>query len=129
MMRGKTRGVQAINRKVVLVVNATSFMDLTAYGHIMIGDQGFEFYHARDVRKFIQLPWSEIVRVQATVFFKGKWIPRFTVETKGNGSFVFSAKKPKQVLGLIGAQIGKENIVHALGMWDVLKRSFPKSKL
>lgn len=126
MIRGKTSGVQSINRKAHLVVNATSFMDLTAYGKIMIGDQGFEFYHARDIRKFIQLPWNEILRVQATVFFKGKWIPRFTVETKENGSFIFSAKKSKQVLSLIGKQIGRENIVHALGMWDVLKRSFKK---
>jgi hypothetical protein len=126
MIRGKTGGVQSINTKVDLVVNATSFMDLTAYGSIMIGDRGFEFYHTRDVRKYIQLPLNEIIRVQATVFFKGKWIPRFTVETKENGSFIFSAKQPKQVLGLIGAQIGKENIVHALGMWDILKRSFKK---
>ena len=101
-------------------------MDLTAYGQIMVGNRGFEFYHARDVRKYIQLPWDEIVRVQATVFLKGKWIPRFTVETKENGSFIFSAKKPKQVLALTGKQIGAENVVHALGMWDVLKRAFKK---
>ena len=126
MVRGKIDSVQSINRKVDLVVNATSFMDLTAYGNIMIGDRGFEFYHARDVRKYIQLPWNKIVRVQATVLWGGKWIPRFMVETKENGSFIFSAKKPKEVLGLIGKQIGKENIVHALGMWDVLARSFKK---
>lgn len=128
MIKGKTEVVQSINTKVDLVVNATSFMDLTAYGNIMIGDLGFEFYHTRDVRKFVQLPWNEIVRVQAIVFWGGKWIPRFTVETKENGSFIFSAKKSKQVLGLIGEQIGKENIVHALGMWDVLKRSYLSRK-
>lgn len=126
MIRGKTQSVQSINRKVDLVVHATSFIDVTAYGNIMIGDRGFEFYHARDVRKFVQLPWNEIVRVQVTVFFKGKWIPRFTIETKESGSFIFSAKQPKKVLGLIGKHIGKANIVHALGMWDVLKRSFKK---
>ncbi|MCL2559719.1 MAG: DUF956 family protein [Turicibacter sp.] len=123
MIRGKTEPVQAINTKVELVVNATSFMDLTAYGKIMIGDRGFEFYHDRDVRKYIQLPWEQIVRVKATVFLNGRWIPRFTVETKENGSFIFSAKQPKRVLGLVGKQIGAENIVHALGMWDVLKRA------
>jgi len=126
MIRGKADGVQSINTKVDFVVSATSFMDLTAYGKIMIGDRGFEFYHGRDVRKYIQLPWEEIVRVQATVFFKGKWIPRFRVETKENGSFIFSTKQPKHVLGLIGEQIGKKNIVHALGMWDVLVRSVNK---
>lgn len=118
--------VQSINTKVDLVVAATSFMDLTAYGKIMIGDKGFEFYHTRDVRKYLQVPWDEILRVQATVSFKGKWIPRFTIETKENASFIFSCRQPKKVLALIGKQIGKENIVHALGMWDVLKRSFKK---
>lgn len=126
MLRGKANGVKSINTRADLVVSATSFMDLTAYGKIMMGDQGFEFYHDRDVRKYVQLPWSEIVRVQATVFFKGKWIPRFMIETKENGSFLFSAKKPKQVLALIGRHIGNENIVHALGLGDVLKRALKK---
>jgi hypothetical protein len=118
--------IQSINTTVDLVVEATSFMDLTSYGKIMIGDRGFEFYHASDVRKHVQVPWDQIERVKATVFLNGKWIPRFTVETRKNGSFVFASKQPKKVLSLMGMQIGKENIVHALGMWDVLKRSFKK---
>ncbi len=47
--------VQSINTKVDLVIDATSFTGLTDYGQIMIGDNGFEFYHARDRRKYIQI--------------------------------------------------------------------------
>ncbi len=48
----------------------------------MIGDRGFEFYHAKDPRKFIQIPWEEVDYVLASVMFKGKWIPRYAIQTK-----------------------------------------------
>ena len=40
--------VQSLNTKVDLVIDATAFTGLTDYGQIMIGDRGFEFYHAKD---------------------------------------------------------------------------------
>ena len=46
--------VQSLNTKVDLVIDATAFTGLTDYGQIMIGDRGFEFYHAKDPRKFIK---------------------------------------------------------------------------
>ena len=63
--------VQSINTKVDLVIDATSFTGLTDYGQIMIGDNGFEFYHARDRRKYIQIPWEEVDYVLASVMLKG----------------------------------------------------------
>lgn len=62
--------VQSINTKVDLVIDATSFTGLTDYGQIMIGDNGFEFYHARDRRKYIQIPWEEVDYVLASVMLK-----------------------------------------------------------
>ncbi len=76
--------VQSINTKVDLVIDATSFTGLTDYGQIMIGDNGFEFYHARDRRKYIQIPWEEVDYVLASVMLKGKWIPRYAIQTKKN---------------------------------------------
>ncbi|HRG31091.1 MAG TPA: DUF956 family protein, partial [Trichococcus flocculiformis] len=52
--------VESLNAKVDMVVDGTSYMGLTDYGKIMIGDQAFEFYHHRDPRKFIQIPWEEV---------------------------------------------------------------------
>ena len=63
----------------------TSYMGLSDYGKIMIGDKGFEFFNDRDVRKYIQIPWEEVDVVIASVMFKGKWIPRFALRTKKNG--------------------------------------------
>ena len=78
--------VQSINTKVDLVIDATSHMGLPDYGKIMIGDKGFEFFNNRDARKFIQIPWEEVDYVIASVMFKGKWIPRYAIQTKRNGN-------------------------------------------
>lgn len=116
--------VESINTKIDLVIDATAFTGLTDYGKIMIGDKGFEFYHGRDPRKFIQIPWEEVNLVIASVLFKGKWIPRYAIETKTNGTFKFSSKKPKKVLRAIKEYIEPDKIVHSLSFFDVLKRSF-----
>ena len=87
--------VESLNAKVDMVVDGTSYMGLTDYGKIMIGDQAFEFYHHRDPRKFIQIPWEEVDYVLASVMFKGKWIPRFALQTKKDGTYTFSSKIPR----------------------------------
>ena len=62
--------VQSINTKVDLTMAGTSYMGLSDYGKIMIGDKGFEFFNDRDVRKYIQIPWEEVDVVIASVMFK-----------------------------------------------------------
>lgn len=116
--------VESINTKVDLVIDATAFTGLTDYGKIMIGDKGFEFYHARDPRKYIQIPWEEIDHVIASVMFKGKWIPRYAIETKKSGTFTFSSKKPKKVLRAIREYVDPDHMVQSLSFFDVLKRAF-----
>ena len=97
--------VQSINTKVDLVIDATSFTGLTDYGQIMIGDNGFEFYHARDRRKYIQIPWEEVDYVLASVMLKGKWIPRY-----------------KKVLRAIREYVDEDRMVQSLSFFDVVKR-------
>ncbi|EOS7869586.1 DUF956 family protein [Enterococcus hirae] len=114
--------VQSINTKVDLVIDATAFTGLTDYGKIMIGDRGFEFYHARDTRKFVQIPWEEIDYVIASVMFKGKWIPRYAIQTKKNGTYTFSSKEPKKVLRAIRKYVDPSRMVQSLSFFDVAKR-------
>ena len=114
--------VQSINTKVDLVIDATAFTGLTDYGKIMIGDRGFEFYHARDTRKFVQIPWEEIDYVIASVMFKGKWIPRYAIQTKKNGTYSFSSKEPKKVLRAIRKYVDPSRMVQSLSFFDVVKR-------
>ena len=119
--------VQSLNTKIDLVIAATAYTGLTDYGEIMIGDKGFEFYHGRDPRKFIQIPWEEVDYVVASVMFKGKWIPRYAIQTKKNGTYTFSSKKPKVVLRAIREYVDPERMVHSLSFMDVVKRGI-KSK-
>lgn len=114
--------VQSINTKVDLVIDATSFTGLTDYGQIMIGDNGFEFYHVRDKRKYIQIPWEEVDYVLASVMLKGKWIPRYAIQTKKNGTYTFSSKEPKKVLRAIREYVDEDRIVQSLSFFDVVKR-------
>ena len=114
--------VQSINTKVDLTTNATSYLGITDYGKIMIGDKGFEFYNDRDARKFIQIPWEEVDQVIASVMFKGKWIPRFAIKSKRNCTYTFSAKDPKKVLRAIRNYVDPSNMVRSLSLLDVVKR-------
>ena len=117
---------QSINTKVDVVVEATSYQGLTNYGKIMVGDKGFEFFNDRNVNDYIQIPWEEVDYVIASVMFKGKYIPRFAVQTKRSGTFTFAAKKPKELLRAVRKYVPSDHMVRSLSFFDVLKRAFKK---
>jgi len=114
--------VQSINTKVDLTIDATSYLGVADYGKIMIGDKGFEFFNNRDARKFVQIPWEEVDYVIASVVFKGKWIPRYAIQTKNNGTYSFASKEPKKVLRAIREYVDPDHMVRSLGFFDVIKR-------
>lgn len=114
--------VQSINTKIDLVMDATAHTGMTDYGKVMLGDKGFEFFNHRDARKFIQIPWEEVDYVIASVMFKGKWIPRYAIQTKRNGLYSFSSKEPKKVLRAIREYVDPNHMVHSLSFFDVIKR-------
>ena len=114
--------VQSLNTKVDLVIDATAFTGLSDYGKLMIGDKGFEFYNSRDPHKFVQIPWDEVDYVIASVLLKGKWIPRYAIQTKKNGTYTFASKDAKKVLRAIRNYVDSERMVSSLSFLDVVKR-------
>lgn len=120
--------VQSLNTKVDLAIAATSFMGINEYGQVMVGNNAFEFYNDRDKNKFIQIPWEEVDYVIASVMFKGRWIPRYAIQTKRNGTFTFSSKEPKKVLRAIREYVPEERLVRSLSFFDVIKRAFTSKK-
>lgn len=114
--------VQSINTKSDLVVKGTSHLGLTDYGQIMIGDKGFEFFADKNLKNFIQIPWEELDVVIVSVIFNGRWIPRFALRTKKNGTYSFSAQDPKAVLRAIRVYVGPEKIVKSLTFFQVIGR-------
>ncbi|NME82110.1 DUF956 family protein [Clostridium sp. SM-530-WT-3G] len=115
--------IQSLNTKVDLTIDATSFNGITSYGKIMVGDKGFEFYDSRDVKNYIQIPWEEVDYVIVSVMFKGKWIPRYAIRTKKNGTYTFASKDPKRVLRTVRNYVNPNRIVSSLSFFDVVKRS------
>ncbi|MBU5595259.1 DUF956 family protein [Amphibacillus sp. MSJ-3] len=113
--------IQSMNTKVELVIDATSHLGLPEYGKIITGDKGFEFYNDRNIQKYIQIPWEEVDYVVASILFKGKWIPRYAIQTKKNGKFIFSSKDPKRVLRAVRGYIDSDRIVQSLSFFDVIK--------
>ncbi|GKQ42186.1 hypothetical protein RD055328_01090 [Companilactobacillus sp. RD055328] len=115
--------ISSINTKADLTIKATSFLGMTSYGKIMIGDKGFEYFSDRNINDFIQIPWNEVDQVIVSVVFN-KFIPRFAIKTKKNGMFTFSSKDSKKTLRAIRVYVGPENIVKSLSFWDTIKRGF-----
>lgn len=123
--------VQSLNTKIDLTMDATSFVGLAKYGQVLIGDKAFEFYNTKNAQDYIQIPWEEVDYVVASVLFKGKWIPRYAIETKKNGSFNFASKDTKKVLRAIQPYVARDHMVQANSFFKVIKRglfSFGKKK-
>ncbi|MCO7124956.1 DUF956 family protein [Sporolactobacillus shoreicorticis] len=119
--------VQSMNTKVDFVTNATSYGGLADYGKIMIGDKAFEFYNDRNAQKYIRIPWDEVDYVIASVMFKGKWIPRYAIRTKKNGTYTFSSKHPKRALRAIRNYVKPERMVRSLTFFQVVRRGLKAS--
>ncbi|MCF0259033.1 MAG: DUF956 family protein [Erysipelotrichaceae bacterium] len=115
---------QSINHVCEFVEHGTAFTGFNEYGQIMTGDMGLEFFSDRNVEKNIQIPWTEVDVVMASVLFKGKYIPRIAVRTKKNGTFMFSCREPKKLLQAINKHIPKERMYRSWTLWDVIKRNF-----
>lgn len=118
--------VQSINTKVDLTADATSYLGFTSYGKVIVGNNGFEYFNEKNPKDYIQIPWNEIDYVLAEVLFKGKWIPRFAIQTKRSGTFSFSAKDPKKVLRGIRNYVEPDRLVQSLGVIEKIRRGLRK---
>lgn len=114
--------VQSLNKKVDLTINATSYLGMANCGKVLVGDEAFEYYNDKNVNDYIQIPWSEVTEIMASVMFKGKWIPRFAVVTKNNGNFIFSTRDNKKTLRAVRNYVDPNNMVRSLSFFQVISR-------
>ena len=114
--------VQSLNKKVDSTINATSYLGMANYGKVLVGDEAFEYYNDKNVNDYIQIPWSEVTEIMASVMFKGKWIPRFAVVTKNNGNFIFSTRDNKKTLRAVRNYVDPNNMVRSLSFFQVISR-------
>lgn len=114
---------QSQNSSVYYTEKATSFHGMSTYGSVMLGNNAFEFYNEKNPEDFIQIPWSEVDHVAASVLFGGKKISRFAIFVKGSESgFSFSTRDNKATLRAMREHVPEEKLLRSLSFFDVIKR-------
>lgn len=112
--------MQSQNTKVDFVIPATSFIGLSSYGKVMIGDRAFEFYNDTNPKDYIQIPWNEIECIYASVVFNKK-ITRFGIQTKNAGQLKFSTRDNKATLRACLPYVPADRLVRSLSFVQVIK--------
>ncbi|EHF01175.1 hypothetical protein HMPREF1008_01655 [Olsenella sp. oral taxon 809 str. F0356] len=111
---------QSQNSSVDLAVRATSYHGLATYGDLMVGNKAIEFYNEKNAEDYVQIPWGEVDHVAASVMLGGRWISRFAVFTKTNGSFSFSTRDNKATLRAMRPYVGEDRLVRSPSFLDVV---------
>ena len=103
----------SMNTKVLFTTKANSLNGMfgNKNGDVLIGDNAFEFYNSRNPEDYIQIPWNEIIRVRAQLFFKDKYIRGFFIDTKNAGTYNFVVKNAGKTLKIMRDLLGNEKIV------------------
>ena len=119
--------VMSMNSKVVYTSKANCLIGSIGnkHGDVMIGDKAFEFYNHRNPEDYIQIPWTEIDKVRAQIFFRDKYIRGFFIDTKKSGSFNFIVKNSGKCLKEMREFLGNEKIVRnkpMLSLKNLLKK-------
>ena len=94
-------------------------------GDILVGDRPFEFYNEKNPEDYFQIPWEEIIRVRAQLFFRDKYIRGFFIDTKSAGTFNFVVKNAGKTLKTMRDFLGNEKIVRNKPVFSI-KNLFKK---
>ena len=105
--------VMSMNTKVIYTTKANCLTGSIGnkHGDVMVGDKAFEFYNFRNPEDYIQIPWTEVDKVRAQMFFRDKYIRGFFIDTKRAGSFNFIVKNSGKCLKEMREFIGNDKIV------------------
>ena len=105
--------VVSMSKKVIYTTKANCLTGSLGnkHGDVLVGDKSFEFYNQRNPEDYIQIPWGEIERVRAQMFFRDKYIRGFFIDTKSAGSFNFVVKNAGKCLKEMREFLGNERIV------------------
>lgn len=79
-------------------------------GLLLIGDQGVEF-RAEKTQGYIQIPWASIVRVRVQMFFKGRYVRGFFIETNEDQLLEFVVSDAKAALRSMHNHLKREQFV------------------
>ncbi|MFU2164476.1 DUF956 family protein [Streptococcus pluranimalium] len=102
--------VQSLNKEVLLHTTGVSYLGMGGkVGKFLIGDVALEYYNDRNVKDYIQIPWTSIEQIGANVN-RTKISRHFEVFTD-KGKFLFSSKDSGKILKIARSKIGNDKIV------------------
>lgn len=116
--------VESLNTVMDHTSKGTWFRNGPIYGNVMVGDKAFEFYNDTKLQDYIQIPWTEVTYVVADVYFGGRYIPRFEIRTKQDGTLRFATRKSRDTLKAIQKRIPRERLRKAPSVWTNLRHRF-----
>lgn len=117
--------VESQNTKIDFKTKTNFLGGLTSRGDLLVGNKALEYYNERNVRDYIQIPYTEIKMVTAAVIFNKK-ITRFAIHTKSNGDFVFNSPENKAILRALSKYLPDNKLRKSLTVWDYVKKKFKK---
>lgn len=79
-------------------------------GILLVGNNGVEF-RAEKSPGFIQIPWQSIVQVRVQMFFKGRYIRGFFIETDEDQLLEFIVSDAKSVLRSMRKYLDRERFI------------------
>lgn len=117
--------VESQNTKIDFKTKANYLGGLTSRGDLLVGNKAVEYYNEKNVRDFIQIPYTEIKMITASVIFNKK-ITRFAIHTKTSGDFIFNSPENKSILRAINKYLPDDKLRRSLTVWGSIKRKFKK---
>ena len=117
--------VESQNSKIDIKTKANYLGGLTSRGDLLVGNKAIEYYNEKNVRDFIQIPYTEIKMVTASVIFNKK-ITRIAIHTKKNGDFIFNSPENKAILRAINKYLPDDKLRRSLTVWESIKRKLKK---
>lgn len=114
-----------LNDELEFMTKANSNLNALApqSGLMLIGNNGVEF-RAEKSPGYIQIPWGSIIQIRVQMFFNGKYVRGFFIETDEDQLLEFIVSDAKEALRAMRKHLEREQFVrNPSNLSQVFKRS------
>ena len=114
---------QSLNKVIDLQTTGTSYLSISGkVGKFLVGDQALEFYPDVNVEQYIQIPWSSIQQIGASV--TGRKISRHFEVFTDQGKFLFASKDSGAILKIAREKLGNDKVVKLPTLLQTIGQKF-----
>lgn len=115
---------EMLNHEVYFLTRANSVLNPLdpKTGILLLGNNGIEF-RAEKTQGYIQIPWGSIARVRVQMFFSGKYIRGFFIETTDKQDLEFIVSDAKTFLKEMRKHLNRNQfVVNKSNLAGIFKR-------